>query len=251
MVSWLLLSLLGCSLPSGGPRWTPVDTEALEADLEEPTASLDSTLSWLEDHAGRLTLLVATGGTVDQVVRRIAAPSESPEVEHATGELQGTEVYVRVDCPGLDPDTQALLTEEASADTGAELPGPGSIQVDSPLLGFDDIDDLGVRGDILLVAEACGHEDRLTHGTLPAWYDAPSQWLALDGSAAVRALPAPALDLGLRAILSSEWRFSVPVLDGGTITLTVPAASTDAGTLSYDGGQLACELAPEVRCQAD
>lgn len=230
----LPLLLLACSLPSGGPSWDPIDVAAIEAELAAPTAGLDSTLDWLVDNAESLAATVAAGQSARDAVVAVAAPPGTVEVERDTGELSGTAVFVKVACPGPGSGPDADFAY-------------GHVELESPLLAFDQLADLAVRGDLLLTARACQRGARTFDGVAVGWYGVNRGWLALDGPLDVTD-DQGVLSVTLRAILDDPWSFVVPILDDQTVSLDVDPASPNQGVLRYDGGSLTCTLSSPVQC---
>jgi hypothetical protein len=229
----IVLAWMACALPSGGPRWTAVDVGAVEAALASPTASEEDVLRWLVTHADELGGRIDASTTLVDAVGLVAASPEADHVERDEGELSGTEVYVRVACPGPGRAPDADFEH-------------GLIQIESPLLSLEDIDELGVRGDLLLTAEACRRGESVLDGAVAAWYDAPDQVLVVDGAMALDR-PEGELSLPLLAVLGESWGFVIPVF-GATLSMDVDPAAPAAGVLRYEGGQLSCQLQPVVDC---
>ena len=133
------------------------------------------------------------------------AASDAPSVERTTGELSGTEVFVRVACsgPGEGPDPGFTY---------------GVVELESPLLSFDDIEDVGVRGDLLLTAQGCEDGLRRYDGVASGWYDAPSELLVLDGVMDTDT-DGDTLTLPVMAVMAATWSFVMPVLDDRTMSI--------------------------------
>ena len=230
----MIFLLLACSLPSGGPDWKPVNVGALKATLANPTASRSATQAWLLSHAEDLKALVDTATTLTNAMDSVAAPADAPEVARDTAELSGTEVYLKIACPGpgVGPDPDFAH---------------GRVEIESPLLSIEDIEEVGVQGDMLITAVACEDGDERYDGLAPAWYDAPQELLVLDGAMDLTT-STETVSLAIRAVLADPWGFVIPLSTGDSLSLDVDPKSTSSGRLRYADGEILCALATPVSC---
>lgn len=226
----MILLLAACSLPSGGPSWTAVDVDAVVGALASPTANLEQALAWLEANPDHLAQLVDSGSMAQDAVQAVAAEPDAPEVSRDTGTLTGTEVFMRVSC---DPDPEGAV---------------GTVELESPVLSFDDLVDQGLRGDFLLTATACWQGAAWHDGLAPGWYDHQQETAVVDGEVQRTQVEDDGISLVLRGVLGPTWGLVVPVLDEQTLSLDVDPATPEAGVLRYDGGSLQCALGPPVSC---
>lgn len=192
-------ALLGCSsAPITHRTWDSLSEEELQTRLSSPTAdlSLGLTAQQVSGLEARLPALVELSRFLGQVVSAVSSVAETdysseesrlPAVEEAPAESQergwGTNLYLRIACPGADPDARAT---DFSA---------GEARLDSARLRSLDVTELLKGGEFLLSFERCQLGPMKVDADFPGRYtldvdrlksgvgasDAPALAIALSG----------------------------------------------------------------------
>ena len=230
----LLWLALGCTGKVELARWTPVDVAAVRADLDTPTASASRFRTWLDGGADELEALRGTAEVLDGVRRTLAGRGASPEPGPRDTATTGTQVYVRVACPG----------------TTGVVPGPdfaaGQVRVESPALDLEDLQDLLVTGDLRASLETCQVRANTLDGTIPAWFDGAGTTVVTDGR--TRAV-GPTLDttFPVRLDLAEVWRMRVELPDETHLTVALDPA-TELATVFLADATLSCTWSSGLSC---
>jgi hypothetical protein len=244
----LLLAGLACNGDIEPVTWAPLDIDGLEDDLENPTAPLnEATLA--EIQATPIDEITLIKGLLD-VGRLIVETSGEGDMETETRDLNvnlsGTQVYIRIACPGP---TETVPDPDFSF---------GSLTIYSAGLSKETLDTWGAQGDMLGVLEECIIGPYTLDGRMRMFYDTIRDLLAadfdLDWSRAGAAghLMLPAVD-ERDALDATDVRAQVlfTTADGGTLVLEQNA---DIGLTQYlirgADQEIVCDTNDDPQCPA-
>lgn len=233
--------LAGCGLHPAPTSWTPLDTDALLAALDNPTA----TLAELQAEIDTLAVEVAAaeaGADVLEVVEPhlatepIADPYDEPD---ADGEVHANNVFLRIACPG------------ANANAG---PDPeftfGYTQIESPIVG-DEAQVGIIQGDLLILARECLVGQSTTEADIRGVWDVPTGRLLGQGDIETR-VPDVSEQLLVRVarldLSEGARRFSVDIGDDEAYATASPTAVDGQYRFLLADGEALCTLEPQPAC---
>jgi hypothetical protein len=237
---------VGCNGDIEPVTWAPMDIDGLEDDMASPTAPLNAdTLA--EIQATPIDEIKLIQGLL-QVGRLIVETSGEGDMETETRDLDvnltGTQVYIRIACPGpegMTPDPDFSF---------------GSLTIYSAGLSQDVIDTWGAQGDMLGILEECIIGPYTLDGRMRMFYDTIRDLLAADfdvdwaRTGAAGHLLLPAID-ERDALDETDVRAQVlfTTADGGTLVLEQNA---DLGVTEYlirgADQQIVCDSTAVPQC---
>jgi hypothetical protein len=164
------LAAIACNGDIQAVSWAPLDIDQLEDDMASPTAPLnDAAIAELQ--ATPEDEITVIRGLL-QVGRLIVETSGEGDMETETRDLDvnlsGTQVYIRIACPGPEgttPDSEFRF---------------GSLTFYSPGLSKTTIDTWGAQGDMLGVLEGCIVGQYTLDGEMRMFYDTIRDLLAAE-----------------------------------------------------------------------
>ena len=214
-----LLSIvpLGCGPDVALKTWERIDLDAVQRQLDEPTAPAAAVERELaRDLAVINELLGSLSPFARDVFAELDDQTEAAEQQaHEPSEAQrtsatGASFYIRWSCPGPD-----LAEPEYDFDHG-------SIFIDSPGLEGDELDDIRLQGDALLSMDDCRIDASIFRGESPAFYRTRDpQSLVVDLNLEVESTLSDArLELRIPIEFTPEaLRYAILVDGEGTVTV--------------------------------
>lgn len=180
LAALLGLTILGCSSSALTHRtWDSLSEEELQTRLSSPTADLSSRLTTQQVSGleARMPVLLEIGRLVGHVIGAVTEVTNTdysdeearlPEVDEPPAQETGwgTNLYLRVACPGADP---AKPRGDFSA---------GSVRLDSARIRSSDLRELIEGGEFLLSFEACQLGSMRVDARFPGRYTADVARLA-------------------------------------------------------------------------
>jgi hypothetical protein len=222
----------GCTPGFSPISWDDLDYEEMTEKLNNPTGSVDiNSMGQVSNEL--LAVSAATNSFDSRVQAALSALGEEPErtegalVGTKHGALEGTNVFVKIACPGAD-----------LADPSSDF-SDGYIRLDSPTLTEESIS----AGGILVTFHECVAGEVYLNGECAAYYSTDPFTFALDLSLH---LIYGELDLDTSAQLSyDDAKLRVALSVNNETTVTVDAdlgASLGTFTVTGTNGTFSCSL---------
>jgi hypothetical protein len=227
--SWTLVVMVGCGEVEP-VHWDPLDVAAIEQQLDAPTALLTEAAldELLASPVGDLSIVEALLALGRFPIEQL----EGTMPEQPRGlDLDGTQLYVRVACPGpteVAPDPEFRY---------------GSISLYSERLAAEVLDELTVRGDVYGLVRDCTVGALEVDGAMRVNYDDVADRLAIGFDATVDGRD-------FDAVVVDDQRVRVLYTDATGGTLTIEQGSPPAFTIRGRDRQVECDQTREPTCGA-